>query len=170
MLRKIHHFIQIRIIRLIDFFYPYFRKYLPFVPLQTFRYAVAGGGTQVLNILIYYFSLHYVLRKEILHLPAVAISAHIASWLMAFCVTFPLGFYLNYAVVFSGSYLRRRIQLMRYLGVVLICVFLNYILLKLFVERFLWYPTIAYMVTTVLVTVFSYLTQRNFSFKHQKSL
>ncbi len=141
---------------------------VPFVPLQTFRYAASGGGTQLLNIVIYYLSFHYVLEKEILHLPVVAISPHIAAWLIAFCVTFPLGFYLNYAVVFSGSYLRRRIQLMRYFMVVLVCVLLNYVLMKLFVERFLWYPTISFIITTILVTIFSYLTQRNFSFSQAK--
>jgi len=164
MLHQIHQKFKSLLLQIIDIFYPLFKKIMP---LQTFRYAACGGGNTALNIIIYFVSYNFVLKKEIVHLPFVAISPHIAAFIIAFFITFPIGFYLNMFVVFDGSYLRKRIQLFRYFLVVLICIFLNYIFLKLFVERLEWYPTPSMIVTTAIVIVFSYLSQRNFSFKQK---
>ena len=164
MLHQIHQKFKSLLLQIIDIFYPLFKKIMP---LQTFRYAACGGGNTALNIIIYFVSYNFVLKKEIVHLPFVAISPHIAAFIIAFFITFPIGFYLNMFVVFDGSYLKKRIQLFRYFLVVLICIFLNYIFLKLFVERLEWYPTPSMIVTTAIVIVFSYLSQRNFSFKQK---
>ena len=164
MLHQTHQKFKSLLLQIIDAFYPLFKKIMP---LQTFRYAACGGGNTALNIIIYFVSYNFVLKKEIFHLPFVAISPHIAAFIIAFFITFPIGYYLNMFVVFDGSYLRKRIQLFRYFLVVLICIFLNYIFLKLFVERFEWYPTPSMIVTTAIVIVFSYLSQRNFSFKQK---
>ena len=164
MLHQTHQKFKSLLLQIIDAFYPLFKKIMP---LQTFRYAACGGGNTALNIIIYFLSYNFVLKKEIVHLPFVAISPHIAAFIIAFFITFPIGYYLNMFVVFDGSYLRKRIQLFRYFLVVLICIFLNYIFLKLFVERLEWYPTPSMIVTTAIVIVFSYLSQRNFSFKQK---
>lgn len=68
-------------------------------------------------------------------------------------------------VVFPGSVLHGRVQLFRYFLLVLICIILNYIFIRLFVEHFHLYPTISKMVTTAIVVSFSYMTQKNFTFK-----
>lgn len=162
MLYQFHHKFKNVILQIIDVFYPLFKKIMP---LQTFRYAACGGGNTALNILIYFVSYNFILKKQIVHLPFIAISPHIAAFIIAFLITFPIGYYLNMYVVFDDSYLRKRIQLFRYFLVVLICIFLNYIFLKLFVEKLEWYPTPSMIVTTAIVTVFSYLSQRYFSFK-----
>ena len=164
MLNQFHQKFKSLLLQIIDAFYPLFKKIMP---LQTFRYAACGGGNTALNIVIYFLSYNFVLKKEIVHLPFVAISPHIAAFIIAFFITFPIGYYLNMFVVFDGSYLRKRIQLFRYFLVVLMCIILNYIFLKLFVERFEWYPTPSMIVTTAIVIVFSYLSQRNFSFKQK---
>ena len=164
MLHQTHQKFKSLLLQIIDAFYPLFKKIMP---LQTFRYAACGGGNTALNIIIYFLSYNFVLKKEIVHLPFVAISPHIAAFIIAFFITFPIGYYLNMFVVFDGSYLRKRIQLFRYFLVVLMCIILNYIFLKLFVERFEWYPTPSMIVTTAIVIVFSYLSQRNFSFKQK---
>jgi len=161
-MRRLHHWLKDTILSVVDFFYPPFRK---FVPLQTFRYAVCGGSNMVLNILIYYIAYHYVLDKRIVYTSVTAISPHIAAYIISFFITFPIGFYLSLFVVFPESYLRKRIQLLRYFVVVLICIFLNYFFLKLFVDIFGWYPTPSMMLTTVLVVAFSYFSQRHFSFR-----
>ena len=138
------------------------------MPLQTFRYAACGGGNMLLNISIFAITYNFILEKEIVYTPLTAISPYIAAYIISFFVTFPIGFYLSMFVVFPESYLRRRVQLFRYFTVVVICIFLNYILLKFFVEQFGWYPTPSLMVTTVLVVTFSYLSQRHFSFRTEK--
>jgi putative flippase GtrA len=71
-------------------------------------------------------------------------------------------------VVFHGSYLRRRIQLVRYFAVALACIFLNYFFLKLFVDVLGWFPTPSMILTAMIVVTFSYLSQKHFSFKKEK--
>lgn len=154
------------IIAFIDFFYPPFRKVM--TP-QTFRYAACGGGNTLLDIFIYFISYNYVLNKEIVHTPLGAISPYIAAFLIAFAISFPTGFYLNRNIVFPGSTLRGRIQLFRYFILVVICIVLNYVFIKLFVEQFGIYPTVAKMLTTIIVISFSYLTQKHFTFKIQNA-
>jgi len=166
MFNKLHQLLKSTILKVIDAFYPLFKKLMP---LQTFRYAACGGGNTALNILIYFISYNFILKKAIVHLPFIAISPHIAAFIIAFLVTFPIGYYLNMFVVFEGSYLKKRIQLFRYFLVVLICILLNYLFLKLFVESLGWYPTPSMMASTALVIVFSYFSQRNFSFKKDNS-
>lgn len=160
------------IIRVIDFFYPPFRK---FVPLQTFRYIACGGGNTALDIFLYYISIHYLLPvhevsgEQIVSTPIGPMTPHIAAFIIAFAITFPIGFYLNRFVVFTGSTLRGRIQLVRYFMLVLACIGLNYFFIKLFVERFSFFPTVAKLLTTVIVVSFSYLTQKRFTFKVAKT-
>ncbi len=137
--------------------------------LQMYRYAACGGGNTLFNIFLYFSAYHFILRKQVLDLGFVAFTPHIAAFFMAFWITFPIGFYLSMYVVFQGSYLRRRIQLIRYFLVAMACVFLNYFLLKFFVEYMHWYPTPSLMVTAAIVIFFSYLSQRHFSFKKIKS-
>ncbi len=134
----------------------------------TFRYAACGGTNTLLDILLFYFSYHVVFRKEILHLPFVSISPHIAAFLLSFCITFPLGFLLNRYVVFKGSMIAGRVQLMRYALTVTLSLLLNYYFLKLFVDGMGWYAMPAKIVTTAIVIVFSYLSQSYFTFKVRK--
>jgi putative flippase GtrA len=150
----------------IDFFYPPFRKFLN---LQTFRYIVCGGTNTFLDILVYFLSYNFILHKQVVFLgPGVAVKPHIMAFLMSFVVSFPTGFYLNRYVVFTGSTLRGRVQLFRYLLLVIICVVLNYVFIKLFVEQFNIFPTVAKIFTTGIVVCFSYVTQRNFTFKKSR--
>ncbi|HYF30514.1 MAG TPA: GtrA family protein [Chitinophagaceae bacterium] len=153
------------VISVIDVFYPPFRK---FIPLQTFRYLACGGGNTLLDILLYFISYHYILHKQMLDLGFVVISPYIAAFFMAFCISFPLGFWLMSSIVFTGSTLRGRVQLFRYFLLVGVCILLNYVFLKLFVEQWGIYPTPSKMLTTVIVVLFSYVTQKHFTFKVQK--
>jgi putative flippase GtrA len=161
-MRNIHHQLRGGILELVDFFYPLFRK---FMPLQTYRYAACGGGNTALNILVFFVAHNFLFKNQVFHLAFFALSPHIAAFLLAFCITFPTGFYLSMFVVFQGSYLRRRVQFLRYFMVVIACVFFNYMFLKLFVDIMGWYPTPALIVTTCFVVLFSYVAQRFFSFR-----
>jgi putative flippase GtrA len=95
----------------------------------------------------------------------LTISPHIASFLSAFLVTFPIGFYLSRYVVFQETSVAKKVQLFRYFIVVLGCLILNYIFLKLFVEVFGWFATPSKLATTVFVVAFSYYMQKYFTFK-----
>ena len=163
-MKAVHYRFKALVFSVVDFFYPIFRRWMP---LQLYRYAAIGGGNTAFNIFIYFITYNFILKKQVLHLGPIAISAHIAAFLIAFVITFPLGFYMSMYVVFSGSPLRRRIQLLRYFLVAIGCIILNYLFLKLFVDQFGWYPTPSMILTAALVVTFSYLSQRHFSFRNK---
>src|ERR1700753_2328691 len=150
------------IIDFIDFFYPPFSRIMP---LQTFRYAACGGSNTLVDIVMYAVGYNLILHKHDVNLGFLVIKQHIASIIIAWCFSFPMGFFLNRNIVFTGSTLHGRVQLFRYFVLVLICLLLNYVFIKLFVEQFHIYPTIAKVLTTIIVVSFSYLTQKNFTFK-----
>lgn len=135
------------------------------MPEQTFKYAATGGMNTAVDILLYFVFYNFVLKKEILDLGFYAISPHIAAFLMSFIITFPTGFLLAKFISFPGSYLRKRIQLTRYGLTVAGSIILNYIFLKLFVETVGIYPTPSKIMTTFIVIIFSYTSQKYFTFK-----
>jgi len=148
--------------RIIEWIYPIFKN---FIPKETFRYGFTGGANTVLDIFLYFITYNFVLRKQIVHLGFVAISPHIASFLIVFPITFTTGFLLSKFITFTESQLRGRIQLIRYGITVMVCIVLNYIFLKLFVDFFGLYPTVSKIITTVLVAIYSYFSQKYFTFK-----
>ncbi len=149
----------------LDFFYPLFRR---FMPLQTFRYLVTGSTNTLLGIVVYFISYSFWFQGTVFNLGFYAFKAHSAALLASFMVTFPLGFFFSKFVVFSDSHLRSRIQLFRYLMICVFNLFLNYLLLKVQVEVLLIDPLLAQFFTVTGVVIFSYLAQRNFSFKNKK--
>jgi len=133
--------------------------------IQTFRYAASGGGNTLLGLISYYISYKYIFAEKTFDIGFFAFKGHIAALILSFCVTFPVGFFMSKYVVFSDSNMKGRIQLFRYLMVCLFNLALNYILLKVFVELLYIYPVIAQVITICIVVVFSYIAQRNYSFK-----
>ncbi|MCB0699895.1 MAG: GtrA family protein [Chitinophagales bacterium] len=150
------------IISFIDFFHKPFAKW---IKVQTFRYLACGGSNTVMDILLYFISYNFILMKQPVHVMGLTITPHIAAFIMSFSISFPTGFALAKYIVFQESTLRGRVQLFRYAVLVCTCIILNYVFLKLFVETFLWYPTPSKIVTTIIVAVYSYISQRNFTFK-----
>ncbi|MBC7937373.1 MAG: GtrA family protein [Rhizobacter sp.] len=153
------------ITRIIDFFYPPFRR---FMPLQTFRYAACGGGNALLGLVIYIIGYQYIFAGSNFHFGFYAFKPHVAALFLSSSVNFIVGFILNRYVVFTGSYLKGRIQLFRYFLSFSFNLFFNYGMLKLLVEVLHWNPLISQVVTISLVIAISYFTQRHFTFKVKK--
>ena len=138
------------------------------MPLQTFRYAACGGSNMMLDITVFYISLHFILHEKILDLGFIAFRPWSAALIMAFCVSFPVGFLLSKYIVFSKSELRGSVQLFRYVLVVAVNLILNYSFLKIMVEYMSFYPTIARVFATAIIVTFSYLSQKHFTFRERK--
>src|SRR5580693_1693928 len=117
-MKKLHHSLRRTILHSIDYFYPWFKKIMP---LQTFRYAAAGGVNTLFDITLFTFAYHFVFKKQNLVLGPYTLSPHIASLFFAFCFSLPSGFYLNRYIVFQESGLKGHHQMARYIAVVLIC-------------------------------------------------
>ncbi|PST81572.1 phenylalanine 4-monooxygenase [Pedobacter yulinensis] len=150
------------LLKFIDFFHPPFAR---LIPLHTFRYLASGGTTALMGVVIYYIAYNFILGQQDVRLPFVLVTAPIAALIIELCITFPMGFLLNKYLVFTQSTLRGRQQLFRYATVVFINILLNYALIKLMVETLHFYPTIAKFTTTCLLTIFSYFSQKHFSFR-----
>lgn len=161
-LRLLLHSTRNNILAFIDFFH---KPFSGFIKKQTFRYLACGGSNTVLDILIYFVSYNFILDKQPVPIFGLTIAPHIAAFIISFSFSFPVGFALAKYVVFQESNLKGRIQLFRYALLVATCVVLNYVFLKLFVESFGWYATPSKVVTTVIVALYSYVSQRNFTFK-----
>lgn len=161
-MRKHLHSARDFILPVIDFFYPPFRRLMN---LQTFRYAASGGGNVLLGFLVYSLSYKFLFFEKDFDFGFYAFKGHIAALFLSFCITFPIGFFMSKYVVFTDSNMKGRIQLFRYFMICMFNLVLNYLLLKIFVEKLNVQPILAQVMTVVIVVVFSYLAQRNFSFK-----
>ena len=165
---KIHpplHKLKIQTNQIID------RVYKPFadlVPYETFRYGLCGGANTTLDIILYFIFYNFILQKQLVHLGFVTISAYIAAFLLVFPITFSTGFLLAKYITFTQSTLRGRIQLIRYGVTVSFSIFLNYVFLKLFVEVFHIFPTPSKILTTFFVVIFSYFSQKHYTFGDAK--
>lgn len=151
----------------IDYFYwPIFH----FIPIETFRYAATGGFNTFLDILLYFICYNFLLDKKIVDLYFVAISPHIAAFIIVFPITFFTGFLLAKYITFTNSDLRGKSQLVRYMISVSGSIFLNYALLKYLVEFAGIWPTMAKFITTGIVVIYSYFAQKFFTFKSSENL
>lgn len=158
MLAAIRHII----LTIIDFFH---RPFARWIDTQTFRYLACGGSNFVLSTVLYEYSYTHVFHQQaVLYFLGIPISAVIAAFMVAFCITTPIGFFLMRTVVFQESNIPGKVQAFRYMMLVLFCVGLNYVLLKFFVGVCHLYPTLAQTITSALVAIFSYISQRVFTF------
>lgn len=153
------------IIILIDWMHQPFRRW---IPQETFRYAATGGANTLLDITLYFVFYNFILKKQVFYFRSIAISPHIAAFLIVFPITFITGFILAKYVTFTNSMFRGRKQLIRYGLAVLGAIAINYLLLKLFVDQFGFYPTPSKVIITVIVVIYSYAMQRYYSFKTGK--
>jgi len=152
--------------KILDFFYPLFKR---FFDKTTYYYAACGGVNTLFDLFLFFISYNFILNKQIVELPYIAVSPHIAAFIIAFFFSFPTGFLMMRYIVFRSSYLKGRVQLFRYFLSVCISLLLNYVFLKIFVEQLHFYPTVSKLIITFIVVGFSYLAQKYFSFKTDKN-
>lgn len=139
------------------------------MPLQTFRYAACGGANTILGFLIYSIAWKFIFREKILHIGFFAVTPYAASLILAFLINLPIGFLLMKYLVFVDSTIRGHIQAFRYFFVFVSNLVLNYFLLKVLVELVYLNAIVAQMISTAIVIGVSYLLQRHFTFKVEKT-
>ncbi|MBQ6771548.1 MAG: GtrA family protein [Bacteroidales bacterium] len=173
-LKNIEHWFERILTTAIDFFYPPFRKLLS---LELFRYAACGGMNLVLEWVLYYVFYHFVFQGQVFDLGQLlfnrniaylTFTPHIAAFIFKFPITFLTGFWMARHISFSSSTLRGRTQIVRYLLVTIGNILINYLGLKLFVEVLHIWPTISYVIISIICVAFSYLSNKFYSFKKEK--
>ncbi len=155
---------------ILDFFYPLFNRILD---KQTFYYAACGGGNLVLSWILFFLFYNILLDKQTIHLhffedlgiTTKAVSAYTFSAFLCFILSFFIGFLLMKYVVFTSSKLKGRIQLFRYGLSALVSSFLSWVLLKIQIDVFDFFPSIANVISSSIVVLVSFLIQRYFTFK-----
>jgi putative flippase GtrA len=140
------------------------------MPIKTFRYAACGGANVAFgNVVVYSVIYHVVKNMDVVSLGLFAFKPYNFALTISSIFTFCVGFILNKYVVFTTSNLKASVQLFRYFLAFLFSYSLNYLLLnKLFIEGFHLHPVPAQLITVVIVTAVSYLTQMHFTFKVKK--
>lgn len=134
----------------------------------TFGYCVCGAANMALDTLWYFLIYHYVVFERNVDLGVLVISPHIAALIIVFPITFFTGFLLNRYVAFRATQQRTTKQLFRYALSVVGSILLNYLLMKLFVDVCHVWPTVAKMMTTVIVAVYSFLAAKYYSFTQRR--
>ncbi len=147
---------------LLDFFYPIFKR---FMPIETYRYATCGGINTMSGLFVWYLCYHFVFSRMVVNLIFYSFEPYTLALLVSSTYSFTLGFLLNKYVVFTASNLKGRIQLFRYFLSFAFNLILNYFLLKLFVEKFVWDAFLSQLLTTIVVIAVSYFSQKHFTFK-----
>ena len=138
------------------------------MPLQTFRYAACGGSNTVLGLAAYWLSFHCVFEKTNFDAGFMVFTPHVAAMFVSFILSFSVGFLLNKYIVFTGSYLRGRIQIFRYSLSCFLNLVINYFLLKVFVETLHMAAFLSQFITTLIIIILGYLTQKHFTFRAVK--
>jgi len=136
-----------------------------FIPEQSYLYMACGGINLVFDMLIFFIAYHFIFQEQNFNTPFFTFSPHVASLFLSFIISTPTGFLLSRYVVWTNSTVRGRNQAINYLSVVLLCIVLNTVLLKIFVEYFHFRMFLSRMLTCVIVVSTSYILQRNFAFK-----
>lgn len=150
------------IIKVIDLLYiPAVKK---FVPLQTFRYAICGGGNMIMDAILYFLFFQFLYLERDVNLYFVTISPQIAAFLTTAPITFLSGLWLAKNISFQNSPLRDRTQAIRYLLVTITNFVMKYFGIKLLVYLHV-FPSISNAMMTVITVIFSYIMQKHFSFK-----
>ncbi len=103
-------------------------------------------------------------------------AASVAAWVIAFAISFPLGFTLSRYIVFPESNLHGRIQFFRYALTTASFIVLTYLLIKFFDfllvkmgltqdGTYALLHTVTYTLINIIVAVISYILQRTYTFK-----
>jgi putative flippase GtrA len=157
------------LLRIIDFFYPPFSRWLS---LHTFRYLVSGGSTVVSGIITYYICYNWILKQQDIHIDSPflpkLITAPSAALAIESIITLCVGFTLNKYLIFTASDLKGRVQLFRYSSVWVTNILINLALLKVLHEGLGVYPTIAKTIIALVLAVYSYFSQKYFTFRVKK--
>lgn len=161
-MNTIHQTVRHGIISFIDLVHIPFKR---LIPIHTFRYAACGGANVTLDILLFSFCYNFVFKKTDVHFLNFTLSPHIASLIVSFSISFCTGFYFNRYIVFKEAGLTRKEQLTRFVLLNIMCVILNFIIIKILVEYLGLFPTVSKIIATCFVVLFSYLTQTFFFFR-----
>jgi putative flippase GtrA len=153
----------------LDFIYPIFKNFLPY---QIYAYLAVGAINTALNIALFAIFFQFVLPKSGIVINGFPLASYTVSLLIAFMITVPTGFWLAKYFAFNEESSNRKKsgqQLFKYFLVVLQGLGTDYLLMKGLIVFLEIYPTVAKVISTVIVLTLNYLLQKYFTFAAKKA-
>lgn len=160
-MRRISKHILRLITWIIESIYPIFSRIL--AP-KIYNFCAIGGICFGTNLLVFYISLNFIFVHPLIFGEKIIVAPHVIAWLLAQAISIPIGFYLNYNIVFPTSTLSIKNQLFRFITSNLINLSFSYVLIRIMIEIFSIQSQISAIITLILSVVCSYLLQANFVF------
>lgn len=122
----------------------------------------------MLDVLLFTLLYNIVFEKAPVYIGNYAISPAMAALWTPFPLMFIMSFLLSRFVVFHNTQLKKRVSLFRYAVLVAFSFVLNTALLRFFVVTCKWDAIVSKILCIFLIALFSYLTQKYYTFKHPK--
>lgn len=151
------------------------KKYLSQSPVDTIvefyhnkvvRYFFAAGFATVVDVLIYFTMLHFVLKKQDFAIGSLFV---IGAPTISLAVSYSCGLITNFTItkyfVFAESELRGRTQFGRFVLVAAIVLIANYLFMNFLIKVIGIYPTPSRAISAITIGVFSFMAHKAFSFK-----
>jgi len=134
--------------------------------LKVVRYFFSGVTATLVDISVYFISFNFLFKK--MDIPVYShyvLTAPTASLMLSFSCGLVTSFLLTKYFVFTESDLKGHHQFLRFILVAFMVLVLNYIMMRILIRNFHWFPTIARAFSSVSIAAVSFFTHRFFTFK-----
>jgi len=129
------------------------------------RFFLSAGIAAVVDVLVYYIIINYVISHTPVVINHQAIRPHEFSLFISYTVGVITNFMVTKYAVFNDSTLKSRQQFTRFAMVAIIGFFANYGLLRFFVEYCGLWPTMSRISSALSLGFASYFIHKGFTFK-----
>ena len=133
------------------------------------RYGMAAAIATIVDVSVYFIAFNYIYQKQDLHIMQfLVLGAPTASLIVSYSCGLITNFTITKYFVFTESDLRGHHQLMRYVMVAVLILFLNYGFMSFLIKTLGWFPTIARATSAIVIGFISFAIHKVFSFKVSK--
>ena len=133
---------------------------------KLFRYFISAGLATWVDITVYFLSFNYLYQKSDIGLfNLYTVSAATASLFLSYTMGLLTNFAITRYLVFNDSELEFHKQLFRYVLVALLVLAMNWLLMRLLIRGFDWWPTLARATSALTVGMMSFVIHKTFSFR-----
>jgi len=129
------------------------------------RYIFSGGIATAVDVGSFFILYNYAFKKEALEILHLMFSAHIAALVISFGLGLITNFLITKYFVFKESNIRGREQFIRYLAVAFVTFWGNFFMMKLLVDAFHVWPTVARIMAVGIIALLSFRLHKVFTFK-----
>ncbi|MEP7171813.1 MAG: GtrA family protein [Bacteroidota bacterium] len=137
--------------------------------LKIVRYGVAAAIATVVDVSVYFLAYNYLFKKQDFYLlNFVTVGAPTVSLILSYSCGLITNFAITKYFVFTESDLRGHHQLMRYVMVAMLILFLNYGFMSFLIKTLEWFPTISRATSAIAIGFLSFAIHKVFSFKVSK--